>query len=242
MNLNENEQKISKSISSRFDIKILLVDDDKSFTTKLAALLEKFNIHSIIEHRTANAQKHLTRLDLDVILLDVMMPGGNGFDFLPIIRNTCNVPVIMLTALDEEDELINGFDLGADDYITKPFSIKELVARLRALKRRSVHDNDNVDDIFDDLKLFLNKSIVKVNNLDIKLTDTECNIIRLLIGAKNYYLSREILSEKVFKRNLMPEDRSIDVHISNLRKKLGPHPTKGNRIRSLRGLGYTLTK
>ena len=115
---------------------VLLVDDDKDFATGLAIFLEKFNIATVIEHRIASAEKLLRRLDFDVVLLDVMMPEGNGFDFLPKIRTICETPVIMLTALDEEDELVKGLDLGADDYITKPFRARELVARLHALNRR----------------------------------------------------------------------------------------------------------
>ena len=163
--------------------------------------------------------------------------------FLPIIREVCDVPVIMLTALDEEDELVNGLDLGADDYITKPFSSKELVARLRAVNRRSSKDKDNIVTNLDDLELFRNQLMVQVRNTNIELTEVECQIIHQLLNAKDNYLTRDFLYSKVLKRDLEPDDRSLDVHISNLRKKkLGPHPTKGNRIRAVRGLGYMLTK
>ena len=122
--------------NSSFDMTVLLIDDDEKLANGLKAFLKKFNIKVMLEHRIATAEKKLRRSSFDIILLDVMLPGGNGFDFLPKIREICDTPVIMLTALDEEEELINGLNLGADDYITKPFSATELVARLRAQNRR----------------------------------------------------------------------------------------------------------
>ena len=221
---------------------VLLVDDDEDFANSLSRLLKKFDINTVNELRTSEAEKQIKKSHFDVILLDVMMPEENGFQFLPTIRKISNVPVIMLTALREEDNLVNGLDLGADDYITKPFKINELVARLRALKRRYSFNENKIKTIFDDLGLFFYRSTVKVGNVTIKLTESENHILHLLLNAKDYFVTRESLYSKVLKREMLPEDRSLDVHISNLRQKLGAHPTKGNRIRSIRGLGYALTK
>ena len=221
---------------------VLLVDDDEDFANSLSRLLKKFDINTVNELRTSEAEKQIKKSHFDVILLDVMMPEENGFQFLPTIRKISNVPVIMLTALREEDNLVNGLDLGADDYITKPFKINELVARLRALKRRYSFNENKIKTIFDDLGLFFYRSTVKVGNVTIKLTESENHILHLLLNAKDYFVTRESLYSKVFNREMLPEDRSLDVHISNLRQKLGAHPTKGNRIRSIRGLGYALTK
>lgn len=221
---------------------VLLVDDDEDFANSLSRLLKKFAINTVNELRTSGAEKQIKKSHFDVILLDVMMPEENGFQFLPTIRKISNVPVIMLTALREEDNLVNGLDLGADDYITKPFKINELVARLRALKRRYSFNENKIKTIFDDLELFFYRSTVKVGNVTIKLTESENHILHLLLNAKDYFVTRESLYSKVLKREMLPEDRSLDVHISNLRQKLGAHPTKGNRIRSIRGLGYALTK
>lgn len=221
---------------------VLLVDDDEDFADSLSRLLKKFDINTVNELRTSGAEKQIKKSHFDVILLDVMMPEENGFQFLPTIRKISNVPVIMLTALREEDNLVNGLDLGADDYITKPFKINELVARLRALKRRYSFNENKIKTIFDDLELFFYRSTVKVGNVAIKLTESENHILHLLLNAKDYFVTRESLYSKVLKREMLPEDRSLDVHISNLRQKLGAHPTKGNRIRSIRGLGYALTK
>jgi len=221
---------------------VLLVDDDEDFADSLSRLLKKFDINTVNELRTSGAEKQIKKSHFDVILLDVMMPEENGFQFLPTIRKISNVPVIMLTALREEDNLVNGLDLGADDYITKPFKINELVARLRALKRRYSFNENKIKTIFDDLELFFYRSTVKVGNVTIKLTESENHILHLLLNAKDYFVTRESLYSKVLKREMLPEDRSLDVHISNLRQKLGAHPTKGNRIRSIRGLGYALTE
>lgn len=234
--------KPSQHISPKFDMKVLLIDDDEDFANGLKIFLEKFNIATVIESRITSAEKQLKKFEFDIILLDVMMPGGSGFDFLPTIRKTCDVPVIMLTALDEEDELVNGLDLGADDYITKPFSPKELVARLRAVNRRHSINKADIKTVLDDLELFCNQSMARVNKVNIALTEVECHILHLLLNSKDHSVSRDLLYSQVLKRDMMPDDRSLDVHISNLRRKLGSHPTKGNRIRAIRGQGYALTK
>lgn len=234
--------KPSQHISPKFDMKVLLVDDDEDFANGLKIFLEKFNIATVIESRITSAEKQLKKFEFDIILLDVMMPGGSGFDFLPTIRKMFDVPVIMLTALDEEDELVNGLDLGADDYITKPFSPKELVARLRAVNRRHSINKTDIKTVLDDLELFCNQSMARVNKVNIALTEVECHILHLLLNSKDHSVSRDLLYSQVLKRDMMPDDRSLDVHISNLRRKLGSHPTKGNRIRAIRGQGYALTK
>jgi len=234
--------KPSQHISPKFDMKVLLVDDDEDFANGLKIFLEKFNIATVIESRITSAEKQLKKFEFDIILLDVMLPGGSGFDFLPTIRKMFDVPVIMLTALDEEDELVNGLDLGADDYITKPFSPKELVARLRAVNRRHSINKTDIKTALDDLELFCNQSMARVNKVNIALTEVECHILHLLLNSKDHSVSRDLLYSQVLKRDMMPDDRSLDVHISNLRRKLGSHPTKGNRIRAIRGQGYALTK
>ena len=174
-------------------MRVLLVDDDKKFTTGLKIFLNKFSIIVTIEDCISSAEKQLKKSNFDVILLDVMMPGGSGFDFLPTIRRICDIPVIMLTALDEEDELVTGLDLGADDYITKPFSPNELVARIRAIHRRYSNGKTNNQSILDDLELFHSQCMVRVGSININLTEAESLIIHLLLNAKDNYLTREFL-------------------------------------------------
>ena len=223
-------------------MKVLLVDDDEDFLSGLSIFLYKHDIESVLANRTAEAEKLLKKTDFDAILLDVMLPGCNGFEFLPTIRKTSDVPVIMLTALNEEEEMINGLDLGADDYITKPFSPKELVARLRALHRRYNVDKVQIKTSHEDIEFFPNELLVRVGEAQVKLTSVESQLLQLLFTSSNNYVSRDVLYYRVLKREMTPFDRSLDVHMSNLRKKLGPHPSKGARIKAIRGLGYRLIK
>ena len=223
-------------------MKVLLVDDDEDFLSGLSMFLYKHDIESVLTNRTAEAEQLLKKTDFDAILLDVMLPGCNGFEFLPTIRKTSDVPVIMLTALNEEEEMINGLDLGADDYITKPFSPKELVARLRALHRRHNVDKVQIKISHEDIELFPNELLVRVGEAQVKLTSVESQLLQLLVTSSNNYVSRDVLYYRVLKREMTPFDRSLDVHMSNLRKKLGPHPSKGARIKAIRGLGYRLIK
>ena len=223
-------------------MKVLLVDDDEKFSLGLSRLLKKLDIDTVCSHRTSNAEEQLKQSDFDVVLLDVMLPEGNGFAFLPTIRRFSDVPVIMLTALDEEEELVLGLDLGADDYVTKPFSVKELIARMRAAHRRHSVRGNQVELIIGDLELLPSSLSARVQNRDVELTSIEVGLLQLLVKARGRYVHRDVLYKRVLQREGTPEDRSLDVHISNLRRKLGPHPSKGNRIKAVRGLGYTLAR
>ena len=224
------------------EVRVLIVDDDINFAEGLSKFLEKFNISTIIENRITRAEKKLRRSTFDVVLLDVMMPEGSGFDFLPKIRRICDIPIIMLTALDEEDELVNGLNLGADDYITKPFKANELVARIKAANRRYYFYKTESVLCHDDLELFTDQLIVNVGNTKVKLTEIETRIMDVFLNNTDKYLTRDYLYYNILNREMVSEDRSLDVHISNLRRKLGPHPKKGNRIRSIRGIGYALKR
>ena len=152
------------------------------------------------------------RSSFDIILLDVMLPGGSGFDFLPIIRKICDIPVIMLTALDQEDELVKGLNLGADDYITKPFTGKELVARLRAVNRRYVVGKADTETVLGDLELFRHQSMVRLGNTNIELTDAESHIIELLLNARNNFVTREFLFSHVLKRDMTPRRTEVSMY------------------------------
>ena len=174
-----------------------------------------------------------------------MMPEMDGIEVCEKIREKQrydDILILFLTARSEDYSELAGFSAGADDYITKPFSPNELIARLRAVNRRHSINKTITETKLDDLELLPNQSKISVGNKNIYLTEVECHIIHFLLNATDHFLSREDLYIKVFKREMLPDDRSLDVHISNLRRKLGPHPKKGNRIRAVRGKGYTLTK
>lgn len=222
-------------------VKVLLVDDDREFASGLARFLEKHDITAMLAHDAKGAECLLCKSDYDVVLLDVMLPGVSGFDLLPKLRNMSNVPVVMLTALGEEHERITGLDLGADDYITKPFSAKELVARLHAMLRRRHLGKEQSQFMLDDLLLLPRQFKARVGDTEVDLTAVECRILQLLLNSNDQTLSREALYKQALFRDESPLDRSLDVHMSNLRRKLGPHPTKGSRIKAIRGLGYVLT-
>lgn len=221
---------------------VLLIDDDTELTDGLGRYLALHRIQSKAAASVTLAEQLLTDHTFDVVLLDVMLPDQSGFEFLPKLKHLINAPVFMLSALGEEDDRVRGLNLGADDYVTKPFSAKELVARLRAAQRRrdGVKERDQPV-IHDDLKIFPHQLQVLVAEEEVALTGAECQILILLLNAPERSVSRATLSMRVLGREASPMDRSLDVHISNLRRKLGAHPTKGNRIRPLRGRGYVLS-
>ncbi len=222
---------------------VLLIDDDVDLAESLTRYFSLNEIQSNTVTTAGKAVSTLRECEFDAVLLDVMLPDQSGFEFLPKLRTLTRAPVFMLTALGEEEHRVTGLNLGADDYITKPFSAKELVARLRAMQRRQGHDRVYEEELtHDDLAVFPNQLRVVLNGTPVDLTGVECQILIELIRAPDKTASREWLSRNALGRDASPLDRSLDVHISNLRRKLGRHPTKGNRIRSLRGRGYLLTR
>ena len=223
-------------------MRVLLIDDDVELTEAIKSYLRRHQIGVEIVHDAGAAQARLESEAFDAILLDVLLPDMNGFEFLPILRNLSDTHVIMLTALGEEDDRVTGLNLGADDYLTKPFSARELVARLRSIRRRQLNVISADSRLrHHDLKLHPGQNRVDVDGRSVALTGAECAILKQLMMAPNHSVSREALSRQVLGRVPSPADRSLDTHVSNLRKKLGPHPDTGARIRAIRGFGYALT-
>lgn len=219
--------------------KLLLVDDDVELTELLSSLLtlEGFDVQT-----ANNGLEALQKLDEshELVLLDVMMPKLNGLDTLKEIRKVSNVPVMMLTARGEDIDRVLGLELGADDYLPKPFNDRELVARIRAILRRSVSPSNNVDDTkeilsFENVTLYLTRQTAMYGEENLNLTDYEFKILQRLIESKGDIVTREELSLEVLGKTLSPFDRSLDMHISNLRRKLperestklSPTPTTG---------------
>lgn len=225
--------------------RILLIDDD----TELCALLkeyladEGFDVETCHEGRSgleqSLSQKH------DLIILDVMLPGCNGFQVLKQIRKHSDVPVLMLTARGDEVDRIVGLEIGADDYLGKPFNPRELVARMRAVFRRTQPpDSDPGAAVepsrwcVDDIELECNTRRVFKQGQDIDLTAVEFNLLKVLLQSAGTVVSREELNQAVLGRIYSPYDRSIDVHISKLRKKIGEKVGQAERIQAIRGEGY----
>ena len=224
--------------------KLLLVDDDIELTELLSALLklEGFEVQT-----ANNGLEALQKLDEghELVLLDVMMPKLNGLDTLKEIRKVSNVPVMMLTARGDDIDRVVGLELGADDYLPKPFNDRELVARIRAILRRSVSPSNNVDDTkeilsFDNVTLYLTRQTAMYDEKNLNLTDYEFKILQRLIESKGDIVTREELSLEVLGKTLSPFDRSLDMHISNLRRKLPERESKLSWFKTLRGKGYLL--
>ena len=204
--------------------KLLLVDDDVELTELLSSLLtlEGFDVQT-----ANNGLEALQKLDEshELVLLDVMMPKLNGLDTLKEIRKVSNVPVMMLTARGDDIDRVLGLELGADDYLPKPFNDRELVARIRAILRRSVSPSNNVDDTkeilsFENVTLYLTRQTAMYGEENLNLTDYEFKILYLLLKSKGNIVTREELSLEVMGKPLSPFDRSLDMHISNLRRKI----------------------
>ena len=224
--------------------KLLLVDDDVELTELLSSLLtlEGFDVQT-----ANNGLEALQKLDEshELVLLDVMMPKLNGLDTLKEIRKVSNVPVMMLTARGDDIDRVLGLELGADDYLPKPFNDRELVARIRAILRRSVSPSNNVDDTkeilsFENVTLYLTRQTAMYDEKNLNLTDYEFKILQRLIESKGDIVTREELSLEVLGKTLSPFDRSLDMHISNLRRKLPERESKLPWLKTLRGKGYLL--
>ncbi len=218
---------------------ILLVDDDVELCELVAEFLggEGFEIEVVF-----NGPSGLDRARSgahDLVILDVMLPGLTGFEVLRRLRETSSVPVLMLTARGEEVDRIVGLEMGADDYLAKPFNPRELAARIRAILRRAEAPAERSERmVVDDLVIDLGTRSVSVADLEINLTGVEFSLLETLIRSAGSVVSRDDLSRAALFRRASGFDRSLDVHISNLRRKLGPTETGGERIKTIRGVGY----
>jgi len=217
--------------------KILIVDDEERMIRFIRLNLEH---DGFIVAEAFNGKQALQRLrdsTPDLILLDVMMPDLDGFEVLEMIREITNVPVIMLTAKGEEEDRVHGLEKGADDYITKPFSTKILLARIRTVLRRKHPDHDDNGSIIQIRELVINpqRHEVLVSGKKVELTSTEFRLLHFLTRRPGWVFTRAQLVEAAHGINYPVTDRSIDFQIVGLRKKLGP---LGKYIETIRGVGY----
>jgi len=222
--------------------RVLIVDDDQGLVSLLQRFLQNdgFQVHSVFDHRSG-LEAALTG-EYDVVILDVMLPGGSGFELLKSLRAHSRVPVILLTARGEAVDRILGLEIGADDYVPKPFDPRELVARIRAVLRRSLENhNDPTGDeslTVGDISLSLLSRTALCNSVAVELTGAEFNMLELLLRRAGMVVTREELAQAALGRPLSAFDRSVDVHVSRLRKKLGSVAEGEERIRPVRGIGY----
>src|SRR3984893_5447581 len=223
---------------------LLLVDDDRELCEVLKRYLESEGFRVSFAHTGEAGTKAGIEGSFELIVLDVMLPDKKGFNVLKDIRQRARTPVLMLTARGEDFDRILGLELGADDYVAKPFNPRELAARISAILRRSGWQSDNKNGLrppkikFGDLELDLAARIVSKAGGSLNLTSAEFELLHMFFEFPGQVLTRDKLVERVLDRKFSPFDRSIDFHITNLRRKLGPQPDGGERIRSIRGIGY----
>jgi len=220
---------------------VLLVDDDTELGELVREYLAREGFSLEVEGDGTRAVERALSGDYDLIVLDVMLPGVSGFDILRHLRAASPVPVLMLTARGDDVDRIVGLELGADDYLSKPFNPRELVARIRAILRRSLHDTAGDADErlgVDDVEVDVRRHVVRRAGAPVELTAVEFSVLEILLRAAGTVVRRDELARGALGRGLMPFDRSLDVHVSRLRKKLGPRADGGERIRALRAVGY----
>jgi two-component system response regulator CpxR len=227
---------------------VLIIDDDRELCELVSEYLKQEGYQADAVHDGEAGVSSARSGGYRLIILDVMLPGINGFDVLRQIRTQSDVPVIMLTARGEEVDRIVGLEIGADDYLPKPFNPRELVARMRAILRRSessrgAGDSDDAGVItLGDLKLDMGARMVWQAGKEINLTGIELSLIEALVKAAGKIVTRDDLSRHALGRRASSFDRSLDVHISNLRKKLGRLPDGQERIKTIRAVGYQYVK
>ncbi|WP_129596307.1 response regulator YycF [Anaerophilus nitritogenes] len=221
--------------------KVLVVDDEKSISDILKFNLEKEGYDVSVSFDGQDAVKKTYEVEPDLILLDVMLPKMDGFQVCKKIRENFNMPILMITAKEEEVDKVLGLELGADDYITKPFSIRELLARVKANIRRIDNNgsNDKMNNIISgDLNIDVNKYEVKKRDQIIELTLREFELLKYLATQENQVFTREQLLEEVWGYEYYGDIRTVDVTIRRLREKVEDHSSNPKYILTKRGVGY----
>jgi two-component system response regulator CpxR len=221
-------------------MRILLIDDDEALCELLSEYLvgEGFAVTAVHAGNAALALIQKSLDSWDAIILDVMLPGMNGFDLLKAIRPISATPVLMLTARGEDTDTVLGLELGADDYVPKPVSPRVLVARLRALMRRNSAENEAGHIRVGDLQLDEQARQLLIGGNSITLTGAEFNLLMLLVKEAGHVVSRERLAKEGLGRALQAYDRRIETHMAQIRRKLGPLADGTARIQTVRGAGY----
>lgn len=220
--------------------RILVVDDDDNVRHLVAAYLEREG-YDIAQAADGNeAVREAERTPPDLVVLDLMLPGASGLQVARRLSATGDLPILMLTARGEEDDVLRGFEAGADDYLVKPFSPKVLVARVRAILRRVGLEEQDEAAILEagGLTIDVKAREVRVDGREVDLTTIEFDLLRTLAEHPGWVYSREQLLEQVWGYDYLGDSRVVDVHVANLRKKIGDDPQEPRFIRTVRGVGY----
>lgn len=235
----------SSLISEKQMARILLADDDIELGDMLTEYLGKEGFEVDVAHDGDTALSKALANPYDLLILDVMMPNRNGFDVLRELRARSLLPVLMLTARGDDVDSVVGLELGADDYLAKPSNPRVMVARIRAILRRAEAHNGNERSgqiALDDIVMYTGSRTVMCGNIPISMTSTEFSVLDILLREAGNIVTKAILSERALGRKLSRYDRSLDMHVSNLRKKLGPLPDGQDRIKTVRGVGYIYSR
>lgn len=224
------------------NINILVVEDEKNISDVIKVYLKQEGFNVFIAYDGIKAMNLFENEDIHLIILDLMIPKLSGIEVCKEIRSFSNVPIIMLTAKTEEEDKIKGLSIGADDYVSKPFSPKELISRVKALLRRSYRGDTPLADILSfnngDLEIDIDKMSVRKNKSEIDLTVNEFKILLTLLSNPDQVLSREQLIESSFGYDYDGFDRTIDTHIKNIRQKIEDNPKLPQYIKTIYGAGY----
>jgi DNA-binding response OmpR family regulator len=220
---------------------ILLVEDERAITEPLAEALEREGFNAAVAGTAAEAMETAASRDPDLVLLDIGLPDGSGLDVCRELRRDSQVPIIMLTARGAESDRVAGLELGADDYIVKPFSAREVMARVRAVLRRATAapSGDGGEPLrIGDVTLDTAKHEARLGDEPIELSRKEFELLRVLMESAGSVLTREALIDEIWDMNWFGSTKTLDVHISGLRKKLDDDPKEPRYIHTVRGVGF----
>lgn len=223
---------------------ILIVEDEPDIRKTLEYNLNKDNFQTLSAGNLSDSEDLITANNVSLILLDLMLPDGSGLDFCRKIKSDKSlkdIPIIILTAKDDEVDKVVGFELGADDYVTKPFSVRELILRIKAILKRheTKHDVLEIDREFGELKIDIESHEVFVDNQEVTLTALEFRLLQQLVDRRGRVQTRDQLLSDVWGYSADITTRTVDTHIKRLREKLGPI---GKYVQTIRGVGYKFTR
>ncbi len=223
--------------------RILVVEDEQSFSDALSFMLRKEGFEVSVAADGHAALATFDREGADIVLLDIMLPGIPGTEVCRQIRNVSSVPIIMVTAKDSEIDKVVGLELGADDYVTKPFSSRELVARIRAVMRRRGPENSSGSDMTlsaGNITMDVDRHVVTVDGQSVKLPLKEFELLEVLMRNAGRVLTRGQLIDRVWGADYVGDTKTLDVHVKRLRSKIEPDPAEPTVLVTVRGLGYKL--
>jgi two-component system response regulator RegX3 len=222
---------------------ILIVEDEESLSEPLAFILEREGYRVTVAEDGPSALALFDKSGADLVLLDLMLPGIPGTEVCRVLRSRSQVPIIMLTAKDSEVDIVVGLELGADDYVTKPYSTRELLARIRAVLRRRADDGDDLADGMleaGDIRMDVERHVVTVRGVDVAMPLKEFELLELLMRNAGRVLTRGQLIDRVWGSDYFGDTKTLDVHIKRIRSKIEPVPSEPKALVTVRGLGYRI--